>query len=113
MASAKTLKELETLQKSHDRLQQRLADQEEASRTTDSRIEELQLALTAARDALKRETENVAKVERIITDLRGKNEDLQAELDDLVKEDTGRNGEVSPRFERNLLPETPFSDLDR
>lgn len=95
-ASAKTLKELETLLKAHSQLQRRFATEETASQTTNSKIEELQRALKDAKDALKRETERVAKVEKTVVDLRGKNEDLQKELDDLVKEDTGRNGEVSP-----------------
>jgi septal ring factor EnvC (AmiA/AmiB activator) len=83
------------LQKTHKQLQQRLTTEETASQATNSKIEELQRALKDAKDALKRETERVAKVEKTVVDLRGKNEDLQKELDDLVKEDTGRNGEVS------------------
>jgi predicted nucleic acid-binding Zn-ribbon protein len=92
------VKELETLQKAHNQLQRRLVTEETASQTTNSKIEELQGALKDAKDALKRETERVAKVEKTVGDLKDKNEDLQKELDDLVKEDTGRNGEVSLRF---------------
>lgn len=107
-ASAKTLKELETLQKAHHQLQRRLVTEETASQTTNSKIEELQGALKDAKDALKRETERVAKVEKTVVDLKGKNEDLQKELDDLVKEDTGRNGEVSLRFrQRRILITDP------
>lgn len=95
MASAKVLKELETLQKVHKQIQQRLTAEETASQATNSKTEELQRALKDAKDALKRETERAAKIETTVVNLRGKNEDLQKELDDLVREDTGRNGEVS------------------
>jgi chromosome segregation ATPase len=83
------------LRKAHIRLQQRLDQQETASESANSKIEELQGDLRAAKDTLKRETDKVVKAEKMIADLREKNKDLQKELDDLVKEDDGRNGVVS------------------
>lgn len=82
------------MRRANTRMQQRLDQQETTSYTATSKMEELQEELKAAKDAWKRECDKVVKAERTFSDLRDKNRDLQKELDDLVKEDDGRNGAV-------------------
>ena len=91
---AKTAKDLEKLQLVNKRLEHRLVQQEQTSQTSTLQTAELQMAVKDAGDALTRETDKCSRFEKAMVDLKEKNRELQKELDELVKDDTGRSGEV-------------------
>jgi hypothetical protein len=91
---AKTAKDLEKLQLVNKRLEHRLVQQEQTSQTSTLQTAELQAAVKDARDALTRETDKCSRFEKAMVDLKETNRELQKELDELVKDDTGRSGEV-------------------
>ncbi|KAJ9112246.1 hypothetical protein QFC22_006330 [Naganishia vaughanmartiniae] len=91
---AKTAKELEKMQHACKRLEQRLAEQEQTTQTSTLQNADLQAAVKEAKDALARQTDKCSRLEKGMADLKEKNRELQKELDELVKDDTGRSGET-------------------
>jgi poly-D-alanine transfer protein DltD len=84
------------MQHAHKRLEQRLAQQEQTSQTSNLETAELQAMIKESKNAFTREADKCSRLEKAMADLKEKNKELQKELDDLVKDDTGRSGEVRP-----------------
>ncbi|KAJ9092549.1 hypothetical protein QFC21_006780 [Naganishia friedmannii] len=90
----KTAKELERLQLAHKRLEQCLVQHEQTTRASGLQTGELQAALKNAKEALTRETDKCARLDKVVVEMKDKNRELQKELDELVNDDTGRSGET-------------------